>query len=382
MVCRPLNGVRFRHSFLASCLLLLPAAAVPAALTAQDTLRPARVPSCPRCVIEVRPLVRLGDDEGQGSLSSDPYWVVQDSRGRYVLALPDQPDERIAVFDASGRFLKRFGRRGDGPGELRAVAVLKILPGDTLLVYDEIIGRLSVFDAEYRFVRSSPAPRGLSSVDRLTDGSIMVSAAVYDAERAGKLYHRFHQSGNLLSSFGDSRQVLSPVVPYNHVRFIGASHGGGFWSIGWMYRYRLELWHRNGTLARVLEPDSEWFLPYDRIYQPTPTRPPASIAFGVAEDNFGRVWVLGAAAASRFARGLGAPRQVEGTTIYPIEDLATVWDGVIDVFDPSSGRLIATRRIDDPYHFFLSSSIVAGVRHDEKGRSYVQVASLHLRSPR
>lgn len=382
MVCRPLNHVRCRELVLASCLVLGPTDFPRSTLVAQDTLRPARLPSCSSCVIEVRPTIRLGDKEGQGSLSSDPYWVVQDSRGRYVVALPDQPDERIAVFDASGRFLRRFGRRGDGPGELRAVAVLKIVPGDTLLVYDEVVGRLSVFDAEYRFVRSSPAPRGLSSVDRLPDGSIMVSAAVYDAERAGKLYHRFHPNGNLLSSFGDSKQVLSPIVPYNHVRFIGASHGGGFWSIGWMYRYRLELWHRNGTLARILEPDSEWFLPYDRIYQPSPTRPPASIAFGVAEDNFGRVWVIGAAASSRFARGLGTPRQVEGTTVYPIEDLATVWDGIIDVFDPSSGRLIATRRIVEPYHFFLSSNIVAGVRHDEKGRSFVQIASLHLRFPR
>lgn len=89
--------MRFRHIFLASCLLLVPAGVAPAALIAQDTLRPTPLPSCSRCVIEVRPTVRLGDEEGQGSLSSDPYWVVQDSRGRYILALPDQSLLGIAV---------------------------------------------------------------------------------------------------------------------------------------------------------------------------------------------------------------------------------------------------------------------------------------------
>ena len=42
-------------------------------------------------------------------------WGVPDSNGRWYLVDPTSTE--VKVYDAAGRFLHRFGRPGQGPGE-------------------------------------------------------------------------------------------------------------------------------------------------------------------------------------------------------------------------------------------------------------------------
>jgi hypothetical protein len=52
----------------------------------------------------------------------------------------------IRVYDAEGRFVRQFGRRGAGPGELRSVDRLWFA-GDSLIVYERRVQRATVFRA-------------------------------------------------------------------------------------------------------------------------------------------------------------------------------------------------------------------------------------------
>lgn len=352
-------------------------------LRSQVVLQPAAGPDCVGCRIDLRKVVTLGDKTGRGALHGDPYSVAQDSRGRIIVAVPDgPPEERLYVFDRNGKLLKRVGPRGEGPGELLSVRVIAIAPGDTLHVYDDVLGRHSVFDQDYRYIRSTVSPRGLSSAVFFPDGTSIIAASVNDPGRIGLLYHRFHKNGNYLNSFGDSNQVLSPSRPSLEVRRMGFSHGGGFWSGSWLYKYRLEMWSLSGKLLRVLEPQSTWFPPNTQILGPTPTRPPQPMLYGVWEDPYGLVWTSGVTAGKRYKQALGPKKMIEGAEVYPVQDPELVWDGIIEVFDPAKGVLLASLAVDAPFHFVLGPGRLAGVRWDEDGILSLEVVDVVLRRPR
>ncbi len=66
-----------------------------------------------------------------------------DSRGRIYVG--DTYQQRVTVLGPDGRLLRTFGMRGSGPHEFRAIGTVQVLPGDSVLVYDPELGRISVF---------------------------------------------------------------------------------------------------------------------------------------------------------------------------------------------------------------------------------------------
>lgn len=65
-----------------------------------------------------------------------------DSRGQVYVA--DFPSLRIIVLSPGGEPVRTLGRRGDGPGEYQFIQGLQLLPGDSLLVYDQGHNRVTV----------------------------------------------------------------------------------------------------------------------------------------------------------------------------------------------------------------------------------------------
>lgn len=70
--------------------------------------------------------------------------------GRIYVA--DAQSRDIRVFDRKGRFLFRFGRSGEGPGEFAAIDALAHAPDGTLLARDPQLFRVTRFDAEGQYV--------------------------------------------------------------------------------------------------------------------------------------------------------------------------------------------------------------------------------------
>jgi hypothetical protein len=69
-----------------------------------------------------------------------------DSRGRMYVANMFQ--QSVTVLAPDGKVLWKIGRDGSGPGEFRSVRDVQVLPGDSLLVYDPELARVSVFAAD------------------------------------------------------------------------------------------------------------------------------------------------------------------------------------------------------------------------------------------
>jgi hypothetical protein len=85
----------------------------------------------------------------EDTLFQQPTGVDVDGRGRIFVS--DWYGARVLVLGTDGGLLRVIGRRGLGPGEFRAIRGVQVLEGDSVLVYDPLAARLSVFapDAEH-----------------------------------------------------------------------------------------------------------------------------------------------------------------------------------------------------------------------------------------
>lgn len=124
--------------------------------------------------------------------------------------LLDKATLNIHEFDSIGRFVKDIGRSGRGPGELSNPRSLFWLPGDSLIVIDEVNG-IVVYALNRQGVvpqtRSIPLPFAAQDACRFKSHYIVF------AGHSGKLLHEFSDNGTLLRSFGE---FLGPTQHPHH----------------------------------------------------------------------------------------------------------------------------------------------------------------------
>ncbi|HEU4556613.1 MAG TPA: 6-bladed beta-propeller [Longimicrobium sp.] len=60
----------------------------------------------------------------------------------------DWMQKRVTVLSPDGRVLRTLGETGSGPGEFRAIRGVQITRGDSLLVYDPELARVTVFEPD------------------------------------------------------------------------------------------------------------------------------------------------------------------------------------------------------------------------------------------
>ncbi len=130
-------------------------------------------------VIE-REALRIGEEGGDPNYEFERIrHVMQTQSGQFVVA--DYGALNIRYFDAKGKFIRKLGRKGAGPGEFMSISMIALLPNDTLLVSDDLQRRLSVFSPTGEFVRTTmfESFEGKRSPDllvTLTDGTIVTRA--------------------------------------------------------------------------------------------------------------------------------------------------------------------------------------------------------------
>ncbi|MGH7553985.1 MAG: 6-bladed beta-propeller [Longimicrobiales bacterium] len=130
------------------------------------------------------PRVVIGLEDGDPRYLLDGVGgAVRLSDGRIVIA--NTGSVELRVYDGQGRYLQTIGRRGGGPGEFRRPDHIRRAAGDTIEVWDAMLGPISVFDPQGRYVRRENVDRdrvmdviGLSrATERLTplpDGTFVL----------------------------------------------------------------------------------------------------------------------------------------------------------------------------------------------------------------
>ena len=250
-----------------SSLILLLCAALAVSLlgpqrtAAQDLPRPAAVASCEEaCGITLDLEMEYGDDSGPGILDL-VGWVkaYRDVSGRtYIVG---EPIDNVLVFDPDGRFVRRIGTSGSGPGELKDGSSLVVTGDGEFSVLDRGRGVILNFDHTGR-LRSEVRTVGWVPHGTRTfawDGPQVIHVAnLGTSDRIGFPLHLVNvETGEVEHSFGSvtgehelgGNPGLHPVAVRQDRRI---------WMAVGFERYDIALWDINRP-HRLLRRETSWF---------------------------------------------------------------------------------------------------------------------------
>jgi hypothetical protein len=178
------------------------------------------------------PLLQIGGADGTGPTEFAHIWDAARTGGGGVV-VTDEPVQELRVFDAGGRFINKMGRKGRGPGEFNQIKNIAVY-GDTIYAVDTRFGT-AVFLLDGSLVRHL-APPSLSPYHAIeawgfhADGSVIVTAAGGGSETREELQRvgRRIEMRGLFRIARDSRSAkLLEVVPtYEHFRAADGPIGG------------------------------------------------------------------------------------------------------------------------------------------------------------
>ena len=116
----------------------------------KNSKKPKPPPDIPSKVsLELECVIGESDDPDK-SFTEISNFVVDDSETLYAL---DFKDCKIKVFDAAGQFVRSFGEKGQGPGELDMPAGIHLTPANELIVEDATARKLVHFSLEGTYIR-------------------------------------------------------------------------------------------------------------------------------------------------------------------------------------------------------------------------------------
>ena len=166
-----------------------------------------------------RPVLSFGHEVSTAGKLCKPLGVAVNERNE--IAVTDNDNDRIQVFNRKGTYLRSFGRKGDKNGEFNFPCGISFDKNDNIIVVDTNNHRVQCFSerGEHLNTFSSKGildhelkfPHGLS-VD--SDGNIIV------ADRFNKLIKIFHEDGQFLRTIGEEGSFTFPYHCVQHDNYL------------------------------------------------------------------------------------------------------------------------------------------------------------------
>jgi len=135
--------------------------------------------AAPRWQTGLDPSLEIGAGADEGTEGEDLFRVVGAvSLGDGGLVVANRGTRELLVYDGTGGFLRSLGGEGEGPGEFRDITFLARLPGDTILVHDRSLLRLSLFHPGTGFLRTLRFPGPEAAPFQIVGGVLSRRAVV------------------------------------------------------------------------------------------------------------------------------------------------------------------------------------------------------------
>lgn len=129
-----------------------------------------------------------------------PGQLFQDSSGNIYVS--DQKRHAIMCFDSSGKFIRKIGQQGQGPGDF-------LTPGDVFVTKDYLVvrdignSRFQYLDLEGKYLRSFKGFKAYASFVINENGLVIGAPLLYSRDNARNLIDVLSPEGRLLYSFGE-----------------------------------------------------------------------------------------------------------------------------------------------------------------------------------
>lgn len=125
---------------------------------------------------------RTFGSDGQFNL---PVALVIDSRGQLIVA--DAFEANIQIFDADGRFLRKFGRRGNLVGDFQLIKSVAVDSSDNIYVVDGRSHTVSIFNDQGELLLVLGGYYAVSTSGKLAPGGFAVPIGI-DIDSTDRMY--------------------------------------------------------------------------------------------------------------------------------------------------------------------------------------------------
>ncbi len=323
-------------------------------------------------------VVSFGDIDGPGEIAWE-FHVTSDARGRYWVVTRLAPYQ-AAVFSPAGRYLQSVGAKGGGPGEFNRIARIAPFPGGMLLT-DDVQRRGTLYDLDFRLLRSRPAP-GYPDAQLLDAGGAgLMSAVIKTPDRIGYSVHVVDTGGVIVRSlFLNRLPYREDMAALFKRNLASASDAARFW-VSHRREYAFALCrYAEFSCTTYLRPVT-WF--------PRPTaaeigkrnialeKPPPAELQGVSQDDPRFVWTLSWVPDVRWKAAV-VPTGIDS---YRIIDLNRYFDSIVERIDLITHRVVASYRVDPVLWSFLSPGQAWFYDEDEDGSTRAFVVRFTMLVP-
>lgn len=355
------NQQRPRDARFAIALLL---GGAPLTLHAQAIVRVSERSACSKCEIVIEQTGTFADSHGVRTLPGMPSLAADDRHGRIWLSFVAR-DARPRIYDAQAR-LTAILPKVEGNASYTSLTQVTLWR-DTAYVYYPRAMTMTVFGPSLRQLReakvSIPAAEAMI---RLGNGNIVTAALLATPEEVGFPLHAYDSQGKLKKSFGATSEVFSAeMIPQLRRRIAAATDPNEVWAAH-VYRYDIELWDTNGRLKKTYERRPDWFSTRkERPVLPSSRQAPQPFIQAIRQDSAGLIWVL-INVASPSWRTAADFREMRATRTDSLIDTPQHMDRllntVIEVIDPATGSLLASKRLPAALNRILDDQHAMGLR--------------------
>ena len=140
----------------------------------------------------------------KGEIPERPDWIAVNSKG--TIAVSDNEEHCILIFDKNGNFVQEFGCYGEGPGQLANPAGITFLNDNEVLVGDDDNGQIQQFNVQTGNFVKSFGKRGTGDGEFIAPQGIFISdeGHVIVADCLNNRIQVFDEDGKFMSKFGDN----------------------------------------------------------------------------------------------------------------------------------------------------------------------------------
>jgi len=137
-----------------------------------------------------------------------------------IFAMDDR-EGQIKIFDRGGKYIKTFGRKGQGPGELNLPSSISINRGKGEIMIQEVSRRLSYFGLDGSFLRNQSMKETWGLRARVdSKGNIVIQEAIMDPKDPRYVTKKFDPELKLLAELAKSPaptpQVFNPLMAVSY----------------------------------------------------------------------------------------------------------------------------------------------------------------------